>query len=167
MIAVGALFVAPWGRYAVERIDGTLVVLADQQRAHAFVCKQLADLEASSDYRAVAPAAPPSRPAKPPTARRDCDDCGRVSAVLWHHGDPEDPTSLRFCPGCMQRDASTAYPPTLSLWRPAPGEASESRAEVGSFEPPAGTKRAPARAPRPSRDQTRSMWQAATREVAR
>lgn len=112
------------------------------------------------------PAAPGAQPAAAVTSASSCATCGRgghgVALAVVEIGGAE----IAYCWRCYGVDESRGYgvtahrapapappasPPAGALhtdWRPPPGEVYESRADVGSFDPPRPEDRRPP-APRP------------------
>jgi hypothetical protein len=183
MPAVGDRFSAPWGRYQVHRLAGDQVVLRDLDRPTACVTPTLAEL--AERYVGVellaaaaarpAPPAPagdrprPAPPAPPAGSTARCADCGRasISLAIVRYGDVE----VAYCGRCygVVAERPLATGATSTGWTPPPGEAYESRAEVGSFERPPPADRV--EHPRRERPQPRRVgpdeWLIATGEVRR
>lgn len=159
--AVGQVYQAPWGRYAVARVDhpdGDGVVLRDLGRPGANVLPRrdrlgvdyqlVADaptaLPANDAPACAAPPAPvaaaaaPAEPRSPPSALsgapRVCWDYRRTCRVLWATDDPAGP---EYCSSCLA-GSRPAHVPTTGTWRPPAGteDSNPNKAEIGSFARP-------------------------------
>lgn len=179
---VGDRYRAPWGAYAVHRVELERVVLRDLDNPRAYVVPTPAKLAAEYELVEAAqrapgaamaqgaaelqPAAPAPASAKPVPpwltgAPLTCSDCQRPCRALWYTEDDDGP---RYCSSCLMGPARPAAVPTLGTWRPPAGEAYASRADVGSYDPlPPGSApiatQAPARTkPATERQTTRDLW---------
>jgi hypothetical protein len=175
--AIGDRFAAPWGRYVVHRLAGDQVVLRDLDRATACVVVSPAELAAKYSgvqlLAAIAAGPPPTSPApleRTPFAAgpRACPSCRQPAIAFARLGDggPE------YCWRCYGVEAEHAEPPpaiAATDWRPPPGETYDTRAEVGSFDPPPPEHQRPRQRAKPapaSRVETQD-WLIATGQVSR